>query len=281
MRTLVHLSDLHFGRTDAGIVSAVRAALDEIEPDILVVSGDFTQRARRSQFTEARTFLDALPGQKILVPGNHDVPLWNVFARFLFPLANYRRFITRDLLPVYADGDVIVVGINTARSFTWKSGRINRRQIEALRQGLCRSTGNVIKIVVTHHPFDLAPDHDGRELVGRAAMAMEQLAACGADVLLAGHLHDAYTGGTAKRYQIRGYSALVVQAGTATSTRLRGSVNSFNVLRIDPPKIAVEVLSWNPGLKRFAIGERKVYVRRPEQGWLRLPDEEAGLGQVG
>jgi 3',5'-cyclic AMP phosphodiesterase CpdA len=270
MRTLVHLSDLHFDLINPQIVSAVRAKIEETRPDILVVSGDFTQRARRREFKNARAFLDTLPGRKIVVPGNHDVPLWNVLARFLFPLANYRRFISEELLPFYADEEIIIVGINTARSLTFKGGRINRRQVNGVEKLLCAVKDNVIKIVVTHHPFDLAPNYPGRELVGRAAMAMEQLAACGADLLLAGHLHDAYTGGTAKRYRIRGYSALVVQAGTAISTRLRGSTNSFNILRIDPPKVAVEVLAWNSAINQFIVDEAKLYARQPGEGWVRL-----------
>lgn len=275
MRTLVHLSDLHFDLVDPQIVSAVRAKIEETRPDILVVSGDFTQRARRREFKNARAFLDTFSGRKIVVPGNHDVPLWNVVARFLFPLANYRRFISEELLPFYADEEMIIVGINTARTLTFKGGRINRRQVEEVQKLLCAVKDNVIKIVVTHHPFDLAQNYPGRELVGRAAMAMEQLAACGADLLLAGHLHDAYTGGTAKRYRIRGYSALVVQAGTAISTRLRGSANSFNILRIDPPKVAVEVLAWNCAINQFIVDEAKRYMRQPGEGWVRLADVES------
>src|SRR4030095_592545 len=99
--TLVHLSDLHFGRIDPPVLSGLRAKIETIQPDLLVVSGDFTQRARRSQFEQARTFLESLPGRKIVVPGNHDVPLWNVVARFFFPLANYKRFISRELLPFF------------------------------------------------------------------------------------------------------------------------------------------------------------------------------------
>jgi 3',5'-cyclic AMP phosphodiesterase CpdA len=275
MRTLIHLSDLHFGRTDPAIVAEVRARAVEVNPDILVVSGDFTQRAQRWQFKEARAFLDSLPGIKIVVPGNHDVPLWNVFARFLFPTANYRQLISRNLSPSYADSEVVIVGINTARSLTWKGGRINRRQTEQARKVLCPCDGNVIKIVVTHHPFDLDESYQTRELVGRARMAMEALAECGADVLLAGHLHEAYTGGTTKRYQIRGYSALVVQAGTATSTRLRNSSNSFNILRIDPPRVAVEVLSWKPDAGRFMTEVSKLYERRAGVGFVRLEDQAA------
>jgi len=270
MRTLVHLSDLHFGRIDPPVLSGLRTKIETMQPDLLVVSGDLTQRARRSQFEQARTFLESLPGRKIVVPGNHDVPLWNVVARFLFPLANYKHFISTELFPFYADDEVGIVGINTARSLTFKGGRINRAQIGKVQKLLCALHEKVIKIVVTHHPFDLAPDFPGRELVGRAAMAMERLAACGADILLAGHLHEAYTGGTAKRYRTHGYSALVVQAGTATSTRRRGSANSFNLLRLDPPKVTVEVLSWNEANNEFSADEAKLYAKDREKGWIRL-----------
>jgi 3',5'-cyclic AMP phosphodiesterase CpdA len=199
MRTLVHLSDLHFGRTDPQIVEAVVAKVEALQPEILVVSGDFTQRARRSQFAAARAFLERLPGLKILVPGNHDVPLWNVQARFFSALTRYFEYITPELVPFHADEELAIIGINTARSLIWKGGRINEEQAATIRARLCGISEKVIKIVVTHHPFDLAPDYHGRELVGRARMAMKQLAQCGADVLLAGHLHEAYTGGTAKR----------------------------------------------------------------------------------
>ncbi|MHA3770021.1 metallophosphoesterase family protein [Verrucomicrobiota bacterium sgz303538] len=270
MRTLVHLSDIHFGRTDPVLVKAVQEYVTELQPHVTVISGDFTQRARKWQFQAGREFMDSLPGAKIAVPGNHDVPLWNVFARFVVPLANYRRYITKDLDPLYRDDELVVIGVNTARSLTWKGGRINRRQVEFIRERLCGVNENVIKVVVTHHPFDLPEGQDERDLVGRARMAMQGLAECGADVLLSGHLHHAYTGGTAKRYQIKGHSALVVQAGTATSTRLRGSANSFNVLRIDPPRVVVEILSWDASVGQFVASEAKTYERDPELGFIRL-----------
>jgi predicted phosphodiesterase len=110
----------------------------------------------------------------------------------------------------------------------------------------------VTKIIVTHHPFDVPEGHEREaDLVGRAQMAMEALATCGADVLLSGHLHVSHTGHTAKRYKISGYSALVVQAGTATSTRSRGETNSFNRLVIDGPQIDVERWAWQPAQASF------------------------------
>jgi 3',5'-cyclic AMP phosphodiesterase CpdA len=269
MRTLVHLSDLHFGRVDAQIIDPLIKAVSEIRPDLVAVSGDLTQRARSGQFREARAFLDQLPQPQIVVPGNHDVPLHNVFTRFLRPLDKYRRYITDDMQPAYADEEIVIVGVNTARSLTIKGGRINEDQVASIREKLCGAGDEVVKAVVTHHPFDLPEGYKDRELVGRAEMAMAGLANCGADLFLAGHLHISHTSHTAMRYKIRGHSALVVQAGTASSTRGRGEANSFNVIRIHRPDITVERLMWQPERASFAVTSNEQFRHTPD-GWIRL-----------
>lgn len=274
MRTLVHLSDLHFGRIDEALVEPLAETVVAAKPDVVVVSGDLTQRARSEQFREAREFLDALPSPQIIVPGNHDVPLYNVVARFAQPLDKYRRYITDDLEPFHSDEEIAVLGVNTARSLTIKDGRINEQQVARIRERLCPYGDEVTKIVVTHHPFDVPEGYAESDLVGRARMAMEALAGCGADLLLAGHLHVSHTGHTAKRYQIAGHSALVVQAGTATSTRGRGEANSFNIIRIQHPHINVERLSWQPERTRFAPASSETFTHMPD-GWVRLSDEVA------
>jgi 3',5'-cyclic AMP phosphodiesterase CpdA len=275
MRTLIHLSDLHFGRLDERVVAPLIAQIGELKPDVVAVSGDLTQRARTEQFKAARAFLDALPRvPQIVVPGNHDVPLYNVFARFAQPLDKYRRYIAADTEPFYADAEIAILGINTARSLTVKYGRVNRMQIARIRERLCPVGNEVTKIVVTHHPFDVPAGADERDMVGRAQAAMEALAACGADVLLAGHLHISHTGHTAKRYRIRGHSALVVQAGTATSTRGRGEANSFNVLRLKHPYINVQRLAWRAEQQTFTLASSEHFRHTPD-GWVRLSDETA------
>src|ERR1041384_7519831 len=156
MRTLVHLSDLHFGRLDERVVEPLLATISAMGPDAIAVSGDLTQRARSEQFKAARAFLDALPRVPlIVVPGNHDVPLYNVWARFAQPLDKYRRYIAADLEPFYADEEVAIIGINTARSLTIKDGRVNKRQVARIRERLCPSADEIVKIIVTHHPFEL------------------------------------------------------------------------------------------------------------------------------
>ncbi|MEJ7700700.1 MAG: metallophosphoesterase [Pyrinomonadaceae bacterium] len=163
MRTLVHLSDVHFGRVDRAIIEPLIKTISDLKPDIVAVSGDLTQRARSEQFKEARAFLDRLPTPQIVVPGNHDVPLHNVFSRFFEPLDKYRRYITNDLEPFYADDEVAVLGINTARSLTFKGGRVNERQVALMRKKLCPFDKNIVKIVVTHHPFDLPEGYNDSE----------------------------------------------------------------------------------------------------------------------
>ena len=273
MRTLVHLSDLHFGRVDYSVLEPLVATVWEIKPDVVVISGDLTQRARSRQFKDAREFLDRLPSPQIIVPGNHDVPMHNVYKRFAQPLDKYKRYITDDLAPFYADEEVAVLGLNTARSLTIKDGRINEEQIATINERLCAFPAEVTKIIVTHHPFDLPEGHSD-DLVGRAQLAMEAIARCGADVLLAGHLHISHTGESSARYKIAGHSALIVSAGTATSTRGRGETNSFNVLRIKRPFINVERLSWQPERAAFAPSSTEHFKHTPD-GWTRVPDEMA------
>lgn len=272
MRTLAHLSDLHFGRVDERLIKPLIASVIAAKPDLVAVSGDLTQRARSHQFREARAFLDALPQPQIVVPGNHDVPLHNLVTRFLQPLDKYKRYVTEDLQPAYADDEIVVVGMNTARSLTFKGGRVNEDQLARIRQELCGASDKVVKIVVTHHPFDLPEGYNDRDLVGRAQMVMTGLADCGADLFLAGHLHVSHTGHTARRYHIRGHSALVVQAGTASSTRGRGEANSFNIIRIHRPDISVERLEWRPESSRFVLASEE-HFRHTADGWVLLADE--------
>ena len=187
MRTLVHLSDLHFGKVDAALLAPLRALVERLEPDVVVVSGDLTQRARSVQFQQARAFLDSLPGPQVVVPGNHDVPLYNVFSRFLTPLVKYRRHVTDDLSPEYVDEEIAVLGINTARSLTFKDGRISHEQIDVLRERLGRLPPGLTRIIVTHHPFDLPEHFDKDDLVDRAPLALQMFSECGVDLLLDGH----------------------------------------------------------------------------------------------
>ncbi len=275
MTTLVHISDLHFGRIQLETIEPLVERINQIHPCVIAVSGDLTQRARSREFHEAKTFLNRLPSPQIIVPGNHDIPLHNLLSRFFQPLTKYRRYISNDPYPFYQDNEVAILGINTARSLTTKYGRINLTQMAEIRRRMCDVKSGIVKIVMTHHPFDLPEDANPNDLVGRAELAMTPLSGCGVDILLAGHMHVGLSGRTAQRYKTAGYSAIFVQAGTATSTRGRGEPNSFNVLKINYSSITIERLSWDAVSSRFIIASTECF-QRTAQGWERnsIPPRE-------
>ncbi len=270
MRVLVHISDLHFGRTDPEILLPLLEFLRAAKPDVVAVSGDLTQRARTAEYIAAREFLDAIPFRQIIVPGNHDVPLHNVFARFAHKLDKYRRYIADDLAPFFADDEIAIAGVNTARALTWKDGRINKRQLAVLREQLGRVPNERTKIVVTHHPFDLPEGASGGKVVGRSRLAMKTLAECSVDVLLAGHFHIAATGQTTKRYKMADYNALIVSSGTSTSTRSRGEPNSLNLIRIDRPNLTIDRVIWHKPEAQFQTASVEQFTQDGEK-WERLP----------
>lgn len=276
MRTIAHISDLHFGTEQPELTEALRAELTAEPPSLVVISGDLTQRARGRQFAAAQAYLATLPGPQLIVPGNHDVPLFDVARRLLAPLVRYRRFIAAELDPVYEDRELFVAGINTARSLTWKSGRISTEQIEALHVRLAATCAR-FKVVVTHHPF-IPPPGVGSEkaridLVGRAAHAMHVLDAGGVDLLLAGHLHHGYTGDTRTQYPAAHRAIISAQAGTAVSRRVRPTdPNGYNHIILDDDRITITVRGWQGG---GFVPLRTTTYRRDKNGWER---DEASRG---
>ncbi len=273
MRKIVHISDVHFGTANPAVVELVVSKINEISPDVLVVSGDLTQRAKSDEFKQARAFLDRLPKPQIVVPGNHDVPLYHVFNRFLRKLDKYQRYITSELTPTFIDDEIAIVGVNTARSFTIKGGRISDEQI-AYIQGRFRGLHDgMLKVVVTHHPFDLPEGHDEDDVVGHAEKAMPMISNCGGDVFLAGHLHVSNIETTAKRYRLEnGRVALIIQAGTATSARVRGEPHSFNTIEFDHPWLRIERLECSLVGEGFLPAEHKIF-RQTGRGWERISRE--------
>ena len=269
MPRLIHLSDLHFGAHDERLVEAVATRIDEDKPDLVVASGDFTQRARTEQFQEACRFLGRLrdAGHAVLaVPGNHDIPLYDVFRRFLSPLTRYKKYIDDTLCPSFEMPGVAVLGINTARSLTIKDGRINREQIDFIRDSFSRTDPDWTRVLVTHHPLFALPVSDGPELgkaIGRQELALDAVEELGVDLVLAGHNHRA-SAHDASDLVTRAGGTLVVQAGTATSIRLRDEEQSFNRIEIDGEEVTLTVFGW--ANDRFEAQEAKRY-RRQDGRW--------------
>jgi 3',5'-cyclic AMP phosphodiesterase CpdA len=280
MTRLLHLSDLHFGAHDPEVVAALEAQVNEERPDLVVISGDLTQRARTEQFKEACQFLERLrdAGHDVLaVPGNHDVPLYDVLRRFLSPLTRYKRFIDETLCPYQELQGVSVLGINTARSMTFSDGRISHEQMEFIRNAFERSDPNSLRVLVTHHPLFALPVGETGEVkqaVGRHELALDAVADAGVDMLLAGHHHTASTH-TARDLVTRAGPALVVQAGTATSVRLRDETQSFNRIEIEGDMVSVTLQAWADG--KFEPKSMQRYEREDDH-W-RLAGHEKALDE--
>jgi 3',5'-cyclic AMP phosphodiesterase CpdA len=270
MRRIAHLSDLHFGAHESALVGAVLEDVRAQHPQLIVVSGDLTQRARASQFADARRFLDALPAPAVVVPGNHDIPLYNVIARFGWSLANYRRHIAADLTPSFVDDELAVASVNTARSNTWKDGRVAPADIERLRQFFAAQPDRRCKILVAHHPFIPPTDDATAALVGRAGETLRMLAACGCHLVLAGHLHQAYAGDVRPHHVEVDRAILVIQAGTAVSHRRRGEANAYNLLEIDGPRLELKVRAWD-GVAFIPRAHRRW--EDCDEGWVELGGE--------
>lgn len=253
MSTIAHLSDVHFGHHDPQIVAAVEALLSERRPDLVVISGDFTQRARVAQYQLACAFLDRLEkdGLPVLgVPGNHDVPLYDVVRRFARPLHRYQRFIDQDLCPYWENEELAVLGINTARSLTIKDGSVSHEQLGMIRERFDQAGEGRLRILVTHHPLFAMPlgeDQAMTKVANRSSDALTAAADAGVDMLLAGHFHRSFAKSAREMVDNVG-PALVVQAGTATSTRLRGGeTQSFNWIEADKDGITLQVEAWDDG----------------------------------
>lgn len=259
MNTLAHISDLHFGAESPEIVECLLADLVSVEPSLVAVSGDLTQRARRKEFMAARRFLDRIQAPRLVVPGNHDIPLFDLVSRFARPLARFRRYIDEDLDPFFSTDTLAVLGMNTARSSTWKDGRVSTLQIENLRRRLGPLPPQVVKVLVTHHPFLPPPGDPSPPLVGGAAEALRAAEACGVDLLLAGHLHRGYTGDIRTHHVHIRRAMLVAQAGTATSHRVRNEANSYNVVRLSPERVGFSLRVWDG--KGFQEARREEFVK--------------------
>lgn len=245
MAIIAHISDLHFSRIAGDVVEALVQAVTDATPTVVVVSGDLTQRGRERQYQQAAQFLARLPRPQIIVPGNHDVPLFDLYRRLFHPVERFTRLITPDLWPTYQDDELFILGANSTRAMTadphgfWKNGSLSDEQLAEMSERFSHAGENALKVLVMHHPL-FGVESDGRDAVCRRAAILAVLEKAGVKVVLSGHLHKAY-----QRRSPGG--VLCVQAGTACSTRYRDERNAFNLLRWEGQELRVQVLRYANG----------------------------------
>ncbi|SAK91070.1 Ser/Thr protein phosphatase family protein [Caballeronia arationis] len=235
MTLLLQVSDPHFGTERPRVVDALLRLVDSMPPDLVVMSGDLTQRARRAQFRAARTFVDRLaPTPAIVVPGNHDIPLFNLFARVFHPYANHQRVFGVDLEPVFDSPALLVITLNTTRPYRHKDGEVSMQQVRRVAERLERATPAQLRIVVTHQPVAVTRAQDETNLLHGRERAVQRWARAGADLVMGGHIHLPYVLPLHDTFANLPRRVWAVQAGTALSSRVRGTIdNSVNLIRYD------------------------------------------------
>jgi 3',5'-cyclic AMP phosphodiesterase CpdA len=273
MLTILHGSDLHFGKLYSEQVGeAFAKAAASLAPELVILSGDFTQRAKVHEYQAARDFIARLPGvPTVVTPGNHDVPLYRVLERIFDPYKNYREYISRDLDTVTRVDGAVVVALNSAAPHSAiVNGRIRRRQVELAARVFSEAARDEAKILVAHHHFAPAPDYQGDRLLPRAKQILDAFSGMGVELIFGGHLHRAYIGNSLDVYpgRDRAHGIVIVQSGTTTSRRGRAreqAKNSFNVVRLAKDHLEVTHYMYFEEIDGFAPFSMHAFPRRRDR----------------
>jgi 3',5'-cyclic AMP phosphodiesterase CpdA len=245
---ILQVSDLHFGPPFVDEVGeeTLRSA-HRLDPDVIVVSGDLTQRAKPEQFVAAKRFLDQLPDvPKLVIPGNHDVPLYRIYERLVTPHKHYRQIISKDLNSVLKLDNAVIVGLDsTAPRSAISNGRIHSWQLDFCAKAFGDAPAQAARILVAHHHFAPAPDYLHDRTMPKSKRAMMRFVELGVDMIMGGHLHRAYIGNSLDFYpgSHRERGIIIAQCGTTTSRRGRGreqEKNTFNLVELYPDTVDIK-----------------------------------------
>mgnify|MGYP001036914029 FL=1 len=270
---LMHVSDLHAGPPfNPALARQLAQEAHELRPDLLVVSGDLVQRADfPHQWAVITAYLRTLPDPKLIVPGNHDVPLFNAFNRVFRPLSVYRRHISENVNPVFERPGLVVVGGNTAHGLTVDGGYMSRSQMATMERIFQRYPDSTCKVAVLHHHVVNPPGSSGRRKIRNAEAVVDMLDRCGVELLLCGHIHVSYIGTTLDVRPDLRQGTIICQSGTSTSRRGKGrerGKNSYNVIEIRDTTIRISQHLFLEDARRFVPAAEQVFPHRSAGGYM-------------
>lgn len=243
---IIHLSDLHFGTEKPGAVTLLEEEITEIAPDLIIISGDFTQIASVAEFETAQRFLRALPAPYLCVPGNHDIPAHNLLERFLHPYRRYRRYIQQKLCPAWQNDQIVIYGLNSARRalphWNWANGAISAAQRRELAQAFDPQDKRW-RLCTFHHPIHKVDEMPLDVTVFGRKRTIQTLQAQKVDIVLTGHVHHASitTLGDSE------HQTVYISASTALSSRTRGQENGFNLITLDEQAMTIDIYKLTIG----------------------------------
>jgi len=251
---IAHLSDLHFGTEIPHLVTGVIQDLQVLQPDIIVVSGDLTQRARKSQFKKARQFLATISNAPVIcVPGNHDIPLYNIVMRLISPYSNYKKFINSQLCIHHQQDQLAILGINSVTPYKPMGGYITEKQLRLVTDYFANIPIETFKIIVMHHNLIKSQRH---QIINDSEKIIEIFSKANVNLVLSGHIHYPWFEQLKRGYI--SHNMYVITAGTAISNRTEAP-NSYNVIEIDPIKKEFRIEFRNYEKGRFNIDKQEVY----------------------
>ena len=280
MHTILHVSDIHAGQPfRPDLAELVHLEANELNPDVVVVSGDLVQHEYVDQYQRARRWLDGFKQPLIVIPGNHDVPFRNPIDRFLRPMEKFRRYVEPDPNPFFYQGDLAVLGLNSTRSFTIKGGKLGEQELNVVREKFKSLPPQVCRVITAHHHFAPPPGFGSQSVIADAKHAIHVMEECDVDLILSGHMHVAYIGNTLDFYPTSKRGIIIVQCGTTTSARGKQrekGKNSFNVIRVHDRHISITHHLYNSERKRFLPMSRHLFPRRlPGEYYLRVEETAA------
>lgn len=269
MKTAIHISDPHFGTERPLVVKALERLAHSHSPDLLILSGDITQRARAIEFSEARAFVErlAIPA-RLVIAGNHDIPLFALATRLVLPYSRYVRAFGSDLEPVHDTSDILVIGVRTTRRYRHIEGEVSDEQIARVAQRLKHANQNQLKIVVTHQPVHVTHSADRKHLLRGHKDAINSWAEAGVDLILGGHIHRPFISALHEHLADLPRRVWALQAGTAVSSRIRhDSNNSVNLIRYayegETQRCVVERWDYSDKADEFMLTDSIVLDRPP------------------
>jgi 3',5'-cyclic AMP phosphodiesterase CpdA len=267
MTVLLQISDPHFGTERPAVVEALLGLAQQQRPAIVVVSGDITQRARRAQFAAAKEFVTRLAAPALVaIPGNHDIPLFNVVARSFYPYQGFHWAFGKELEPEWESADFRVVCVNTTRPARHKDGEVSAQQIDRVAQRLRTATPEQVRVVVTHQPVYVLKGSEVHNRLHGYDLAINAWSAAGADIIMGGHIHLPYIAPLHEHSDTAMRRCWVVQAGTAVSCRVRKhQANSVNIIRRTPQlECIVERWDYSVSDDEFVcVTKQELYLERP------------------
>lgn len=246
MTVVLQLSDPHFGTERPMAMAALERFCGELQPDLLLVTGDVTQRARPVEFSRAKAFIDklAVPA-RLVIPGNHDIPLYAMHTRLMHPYRRYERAFGPAVDGEFDNDDLLLIALITTRRYRHKHGEVSEAQIERTAHRLASARPGQLRLVAVHQPVAVTRESDLVNLLRGHARAVRRWAEAGADAVVGGHIHLPYVLPLHERRPELPRAVWAVQAGTALSTRVRGGIpNSVNVIRTEPDRSAL-VERWD------------------------------------